>query len=195
MVYYLKKIVAVVMMVLMGFGGYSLYNEFGGKDSPVPAVIISDIQNLQELATIQYRYNTYLKYEKERPKIPFTDWNVPGTRSRAVFKVAGCIKLGVNLQNAMVRQLGNQLVVTLPNADVLSHEFDLSKCQTEFEDTSIFNLPEANDYLAFIHSQKERIAQSELSDSIMLSAKERAKQMIKNYIHGVDNRLNVTFVG
>lgn len=195
MFYFLRKIVAVVMVALMGFGGYSLYNEFGRVEKPLAAVFVSDLLDIQEMAVVQYNYNTYIKYEKERPKIPWTDLNIPGTKSEAAFNVVGNIKVGVDMSNASIKQLGNQVVVMLPAAKVLSHELDLSKCQVVYENTSLFNLPEASDYFAFIRSQKERIAKNELSDSIMASAKERAKQIVEKYIHGVDSRLHVTFVG
>lgn len=195
MFYFLRKIVAVVIVALMGFGGYSLYNEFGRVEKPLPAVFVSDLLDIQEMAAVQYNYNTYIKYEKERPKIPWTDWDIPGTKSEAAFNVVGNIKVGVDMNNANIKQLGNQVVVILPAAKVLSHELDLSKCQVVYENTSIFNLPEANDYLAFIGANKEKIAKSELTDAIFATAQERAKQIITNYIHNLDSRINVTFVG
>lgn len=195
MFYYFKKIVATVMMVLMGFGGYALYNEFGKSEKPLPTVFVSDLLEIQEMAVVQHNYSAYLKYEKERPKIILTDMNVPGTKSEVVFNVVGNIKVGVDMNNASIKQLGNQVVVMLPSAKVLSHELDFPKCQVLYENTSIFNLPEANDYLAFIGANKEKIAKNELTDAIFATAQERAKQIITNYIYKLDSRINVTFAG
>lgn len=195
MFYFLRKVVAVVVVALMGFGGYSLYNEFGGKYNLVPAVMISDIQNLQELATVRCDYNTYVKYEKERPKIPVMGWNVPGTKSMAAFNVVGHIKVGINMEKMELTQEGRTLYVKIPKAELFSHELDLSKCQVLYEDTSIFNLPNAEDYLAYIRTQKERIGQEALTEAVMASANERAKKVISQRIHQINQNLEVTFVG
>lgn len=149
----LRKFITIILVVASGFGIYSAYDEFIlNKNYQVPAVFVSDILDIQELASVRYNYNTYVKYEKERPKIWLTDWDVPLTRSQVAFNIVGCIKVGVNFQEINLKQAGKHVFIIMPKAQVLSHELDYSKCQAIYEDTSIFNLPEAKDYLEFISS-------------------------------------------
>ena len=79
---------------------------------------------------------------------------IPFTTKSFILTYDGTVKAGVDLDGAEVSVSGTTVTITLPEAEILSHEIDEDSMEVFDEKTSIFNPFTVEDFTSFQSDQK-----------------------------------------
>ena len=109
------------------------------------------LQQISQLATTQYAYTNMGQFERGSD---FYGIRIPFTTSRFIVSYSGVITAGVDLSQAQVEVTDEQVTVTLPAAQILSHEIDPDSLEVFDETRSIFNPITIEDYNGFQADQQ-----------------------------------------
>jgi len=80
----------------------------------------------------------------------------------------------VDLSKAEVSVRGTRVNITLPEAEILSHQIDEDSIEVFDETTSIFNPLKVEDYQAFNKDQKKKMEEKAESKGLLTEAKAKA---------------------
>lgn len=143
--------------------------------------INSEIQDIGELATVEYLYTDAGKFED--PKKLFGK-NIPFTTKSFIVKWDGCIKAGVDISQvtAEVNDTDKEIIVHIPNAKILSHEIDNDSIETLDEKDGLFNPVKVEDVREFDATSKDAMEQRAIENGILDKAFENAKDIIEKLI-------------
>lgn len=150
--------------------------------------IESQISEISELATIEYRY-TNVGVLDEKKQFSFWNQNIPFTGKCAVIVMDGTIKAGIDFSKVKVESSDAKKTVTvkLPASTVLSNELDESSMTVVTDEQSLFNKLTQEDHNNLRKQIKEK-AQDNVEKSNALSlADERAQLLIKDLIESIPN--------
>ena len=101
---------------------------------------------------------------------------IPFTTKKFILTYDGEIKAGVDLSQAEVQVGGTQVTVTLPTAQILSHEIDEGSIEVFDEKNSIFNPFTVEDFSSFQADQKAEMEQKALERGLLEQAAESARK-------------------
>lgn len=146
------------------------------------ALINSEIQEIGELATIEYLYTDVGKFED--PKQLFGK-NIPFTTKSFIAKWDGTIKAGIDISKIEVRENGvkKEICILIPEAEILSHEIDNESIETLDEKDGLFNPIKIEDVREFDAKSKEAMEQRAIENGILEKAVENAKDIIYNLVY------------
>ena len=179
----LKKLSAVAVVVILVIGAsYFLFKTDNGKPKITNETIGVQVQEFNELATIQYKYKEIASRE---------DWNtlfnikLPFTKSSFIVSYTGILKLGIDLSETKVDidENSKTIKVTLPESKVLSNELDLKSLKVYDEKNSIFNPVKVKDYPEFTQSGKENAEKDARESGVFEQSKEVAKKIITDLLN------------
>ena len=135
----------------------------GGRSQEAPQLssvtVEQQLQQISQLATTQYAYTNMGQFERGSD---FYGIRIPFTTSRFIVSYSGVITAGVDLSQAQVEVTGEQVTVTLPAAQILSHEIDPDSLEVFDETRSIFNPITIEDYSGFQADQQGEIEEKAL---------------------------------
>lgn len=146
-------------------------------------VINAQIQDIGELATIEYLYTDAGKFEDSAElfgkEIPFSF-----TTKSFIAKWDGSIKAGVNIRNvtAEVNEAAKEIIVHIPKAEILSHEINGESIETLDEKDGLFNKLRVEDVRNFDAISKASMEQRAIENGILEKAFENAKEIIYKII-------------
>ncbi len=166
----------------------------GGEDNntQMSAVVLENkLTEISELASISYAYTNMAEFENSKD---FYGVKLPFTTKSFIITYDGQIKAGVDLSQAQVSVRGTRVQVTLPEAEVLSHQIDEDSIEVFDETTSIFNPLRVEDYQAFSKDQKARMEKKAEEKGLLTEAKSRAVSSVRSMLEqllGSDYTLNV----
>lgn len=145
-------------------------------------VINAEIQDIGELATIEYLYTDAGKFED--PKQLFGK-NIPFTTKSFIAKWDGCIKAGVVISQvtAELNKDDKEIVVHIPKAEILSHEIDENSIETLDQKDGLFNSVKVEDVREFDAISKEAMEERAIENGILDKAFENAKEIIAKLIN------------
>lgn len=145
-------------------------------------LISSKIQNIGELATIEYLYTDAGKFEN--PKQLFGK-NIPFTTKSFIAKWDGIIKAGVDIEKVTVEvnNLGKEIMIHIPEAKILSHEIDSNSIETLDQKNGLFNSVKVEDVREFDKVSKEAMEKRAIENGILDKALENAKEMIEKLLN------------
>ena len=147
------------------------------------ALIKSEIQDIAELATVEYLYTDAGKFEDPAElfgkELPFTF-----TTKSFIAKWDGIIKAGIKADQITVevRDTDKEIVVHIPKAEILSHEIDEDSIETLDEKNGLFNPIKIEDIREFDAISKEAMEQRAIENGILDKAFENAKTIIYELI-------------
>lgn len=147
-------------------------------------VINSEIQDIGELATIEYFYTDAGKYEDPAQlfgkDIPFSF-----TTKSFIAKWDGVIKAGVDVSKITVGvdDSKKEITVCIPTATILSHEVDANSVETLDEKNGLFNKLKVDDIRLFDSISKEAMEKRVIENGILDKAFENAKEIIEKLIN------------
>ena len=128
-------------------------------------VLQNQLSEIRELATVTYAYTNMAQFESSNDfygvKIPFTT------------------KAGVDLDGAEVSVSGTTVTITLPEAEILSHEIDEDSMEVFDEKTSIFNPFTVEDFTSFQSDQKAAMEENALSRGLLAEARAKAVSSVE----------------
>ena len=107
-------------------------------------VLQNQLSEIRELATVTYAYTNMAQFESSND---FYGVKIPFTTKSFILTYDGTVKAGVDLDGAEVSVSGTTVTITLPEAEILSHEIDEDSMEVFDEKTSIFNPFTVEDFL------------------------------------------------
>ncbi len=145
-------------------------------------LINTEIQDIGELATIEYLYTDAGKFEDLKQLFGI---NVPFTTKSFVAKWDGSIKAGVDISKVTAEEnkIKKEIIVYIPKAEILSHEIDNESIETLDEKDGLFNPIEIDDIREFDAVSKEAMEQRAIENGILEKAFENAKDIIYKFIN------------
>lgn len=174
--YLLLGVLLCAAVGLAGFlGGRYLQNH--PAEPEISAVVLeSRLAEISELASVTYQYTNMAQYENSGT---FYGMTVPFTTKRFILTYDGTIKAGVNLSRSDVSVSGAAVTVTLPPAQILSHELEEDSVEVFDERTSIFNPFTVEDITAFQAEQKSLMEERALERGLLEQAQTQAAESVR----------------
>ena len=156
-------------------------------------VITSDLlsqqlADIEELATVEYCYTNMGRFEN---KLDFYGWKVPFTTKRFIVSYDGVIKAGIDLSDVKIDVSGDAVTVTLPQAEILSHEIPEDSIQVFDETRNIFNPISISDYTGFTADQRDEMETRAIEGGLLDRASSRAAETVERLLScvpGMENR-------
>lgn len=155
-------------------------------DKPTTEITIdlikSEIKDIGELATLEYLYTDAGKFED--PKKLF-GVNIPFTTKSFIAKWDGVIKAGVKIDSIIVEisDANKEIIIHIPNAEILSHEIYKDSIETLDEKDNIFNPLKVEDVREFDAISKDTMEQRAIDNGILDKAFENAKEIIEKLVN------------
>ena len=145
-------------------------------------VINSEIQEIGELATTEYLYTNAGKFEDP---MQLFGKSVPFTTKSFIAKWDGIIKAGVDITKvtAEINELKKEIVIYIPEAEILSHEIDSNSIETLDQKDGLFNKVKVEDVREFDAKSKEAMEQRAIENGLLEKAYENAKGIIEKLVN------------
>ena len=174
--YLLLGVLLCAAVGLAGFlGGRYLQNH--PAEPEISAVVLeSRLAEISELASVSYRYTNMAQFENSGT---FYGMTVPFTTKRFILTYDGTIKAGVDLSRSDVSVSGAAVTVTLPPAQILSHELEEDSVEVFDERTRIFNPFTVEDITAFQAEQKSLMEERALERGLLEQAQTQAAESVR----------------
>lgn len=155
-------------------------------DQPTKEIMIdlikSEIKNIGELATIEYLYTDAGKFEDAKQA-----WgiNIPFTSKSFITKWDGIIKAGVQIDQIIVEisDINKEIIVHMPNAEILSHEVDRESIEILDEKDGLFNKVTVENTVQFEATSKDAMEERAIENGILDKAFENAKAIIEKLVN------------
>ena len=173
--------------VLLG-GGWLLGKTSGGgsrENVEISAIVLQNkISAMSELAVVTYTYTELGQYESSKE---FYGVKMPFTTNRFLLTYDGVIKAGIDMTEVKVDvdQGVKTVTVTLPQAEILSHEIDEDSVKIYDEKTSIFNAFTIEDYTSFYADQKKTVEKKARDKGLLTEAQTQAENAVRQLLDPV----------
>ena len=139
-------------------------------------VLQNQLSEIRELATVTYAYTNMAQFESSND---FYGVKMPFTTKSFILPYDGTVKAGVDLDGAEVSVSGTTVTITLPEAEILSHEIDEDSMEVFDEKTSIFNPFTVEDFTSFQSDQKAAMEEKALSRGLLAEARAKAVSSVE----------------
>lgn len=178
------SIAAVIAIILVLAGVFLGGTLFRNSSSPEISsdLIAGKLSDISEYASLEYRYTNVGKFEDQGD---FYGWKVPLTTKSFIITYDGVMKMGVRGEDIEVKENGNQILVTLPPARILSHEIKEDSVQVFDQTQNIFNQIGVEDYTTFAAGQKKEMEKKALEDGLLQEAQTRTKHQLELFLEGI----------
>ncbi len=188
----LKLLIAGILLgILLLGGGY-----FMGKRAPgalttaedmEAAILESQILKEGELVTVSYIYTEMGQYESSKE---FYGAKLPLTTSKFMLTYDGVMKAGIDLDKVSVKadSQTKTVAVSVPRAQVISHDMDEDSVQIYDEKHSVFNKLTLEDYTQFFADQESAVEAKAREKGILREAQEEAETQLRNLLEPVLRR-------
>ena len=173
--------------VLLG-GGWLLGKTSGGgsrENVEISAIVLQNkISAMSELAVVTYTYTELGQNESSKE---FYGVKMPFTTNRFLLTYDGVIKAGIDMTEVKVDvdQGVKTVTVTLPQAEILSHEIDEDSVKIYDEKTSIFNPFTVQDYTSFYVDQKKTVEEKAREKGLLTEAQAQAEHAVRQLLEPV----------
>ena len=117
---------------------------------------------------------------------------IPFTTKRFIVAYEGSILAGVDLARAKVELGEERLTVTLPEAEILSHEIDEDSLEIFDETKNIFNPITLEDYTGFQSDQKGKMEEKAIAGGLLTQAGEQAKLVAEQVLGPIAEQYGLT---
>lgn len=183
----MKKVIiglllAMFFTTLGVFSTVSYMNSKKGNTTIDISVIEEKVNEISELATIEYHYTTLAKYEDYKD---FYGWKIPLTTTKFLITYDGIIKAGIDLSKVKVSLVGKTVVIEIPKATVLSHEVKFDTMQIMYESYSIFNQMKITNYNDFMLNEAKTMVTKAANDGLFQKAQQNAIRTIQDLIESL----------
>ena len=159
--------VIVALLIGIGMGVYGDIRYRAPKEPELTSAFVSGkLEAVSELTTARLTYTGLIKYSEG--KIPFLTQN-----SFSMIYTAK-VRAGVDLAQAGIEIGEAQVVITLPECEVQSIDID--------EHWALFNRTEKEDVIDTISAAKEDVRQNADLESLLESAGQQTRQLIKGLL-------------
>lgn len=170
-------IIGIIAGVFFLVGKFWPSNEIPTKVSS--DLLSQQIQNISELATIEYNYTNMGKFENQST---FYGWKVPFTTKSFIVSYDGKVKAGIDMNKVDIVIKGKTIHITVPQASILSHEIDEKSIEVFDETKNIFNQISITDYHQFTIDQKEKIENNLKEKGFIEESQIKVESVLKTFI-------------
>jgi len=168
----------VILLAAVFFWGRSVGKSAGNTE--MSAVVLENrLSEISEFASLTYSYTNMAEFENSKD---FYGMKVPFTTKGFIITYDGEIKAGVDLSKAEVHVSGSKITITLPGAEILSHQIDEDSLEVFDETTSIFNPLKVTDYNAFSKDQKSEMEKKAIKKGLLTEARQKAVKAVENFV-------------
>ena len=178
-----KRTGIILLIAVIACGACFFAGKGLGSASParqMSAVVVENsLAEVSELASMTYHYTNMAEFESSKD---FYGMKLPFTTKSFIITYDGQIKAGVDLSKADAEVSGHKITVTLPQAQILSHEIDEDSIEVFDESTSIFNPLKVEDYKAFSKDQKETMEQKAKDKGLLEEAHKSAVKSVRQFV-------------
>lgn len=174
-------IVVVGLVAVLFFGAGFLA---GGRRTEHPpeldaVVVQSRMEQVSRLATAEYHYTNMGQFEQHGE---FYGVKLPFSTKRFIVSYDGVILAGIELGDAEIGISETKLTVTLPEAQILSHEMDEESLRVFDETKNIFNPITIEDYNGFLADEKDAVEAKAVANGLLDTAKDNAKTALTPFL-------------
>lgn len=193
-----STVIAVILALAIGAGaGYGVDHYVINKpvDSKVTLETVSEkFSDIYELATYQLDYEDNAAYEGD-PRTLFGK-NVPFTKKSMRIHFAGTIKAGPNMEKSdiKVNEEGNEIKITVPHSEILSHEIDEDSIYILEVKNGLFNRIDLDNNNEARKQAKEQKEENVLATDFLDKADANAIKVITDSIQTAFPEAKVTVV-
>lgn len=183
----IKRLAVLCLVVCM------LFSACGKKEeAPKEDLSLTQMKSICELATLKCYYHNVAKITKEKDVLW---WD---TTAELWIEYSGIVKLGVDITNLDMQVDGNQVMITMPKAKVLSCQVD----QTSLDKDSYYTNREglgaekinADDQTEAIKTAQENMLENVQSDdSLLQQAQNRAQELLEQYVKNIGDAIGKTY--
>lgn len=168
--------VILALLIGIGMGVYGDIRYRAPKKEPelTSAFVSGKLEAVSELTTARLTYTGLIKYSEG--KIPFLTQN-----SFSMIYTAK-VRAGVDLARAGIEIGEAQVVITLPECEVQSIDIDEQSIEFYDEHWALFNRTEKEDVIDTIAAAKEDVRQNADLESLLESADQQTRQLIKGLL-------------
>ncbi len=167
--------VIVALLIGIGMGVYGDIRYRAPKEPELTSAFVSGkLEAVSELTTARLTYTGLIKYSEG--KIPFLTQN-----SFSMIYTAK-VRAGVDLAQAGIEIGEAQVVITLPECEVQSIDIDEQSIEFYDEHWALFNRTEKEDVIDTISAAKEDVRQNADLESLLESAGQQTRQLIKGLL-------------
>lgn len=186
-------VIFIIFLIGVVIGDY-LDLDFLSKDEPKydSTLIETQITEISELATLEYRYKGNAEYDGGAKKalgisIPFT------SKSMLVY-YEGIVKIGTDFSTIDVDldAEAETLKVTVPHSKILSHEIDMDSFEVLDVKNGLFNSVTPEDNAEFIKAQKNNMEKDIMEGELLAEADEKTKSQVVAFVQVTYPDLEVT---
>lgn len=182
-----KIILSIVIIIAAAAAGFFTGTNWQGIIArSQPQIIVEGIEGkiteIGELSTAEYNYTNVGSFENN---LKIKDWDVPLTTKRFIIQYDGLIKAGIDMSRVSVTASAGIITVTLPDAEILSHEIDENSLMVLDETKNIFNRITIDDYNTFAAEQKIICEQMALEKGLLETARDNAETALAELISAV----------
>ncbi len=176
-----KLLLALALVAALGVSFFlgAAATRQGTQPELTTDLISQQLAGVRELATVEYFYTNMGRYENQ---LDFYGWAVPLTRKSFIVSYDGTVKAGVDLAEMTVRVSGTTVTVTLPQAEILSHEIPEDSIEIFDETHNIFNPIQISDYTGFTRDQKTDIEARAIESGLLEEASRRARSAVEQLL-------------
>lgn len=185
--------VLIIALLVAAFFAYRYFTKEPEEQPPVinADIVTKQLLEVQELVTVEYRYTNMGVFEDQKD---FYGWSVPLTKKSFIVSYDGIIKAGVDLSGLNVQVSGNTVSVTIPKAEIMSHEIVEDSVEIFDEKDNIFNPIKIEDYAGFTQDQKGKIELKVQEDGLLDQAYQRAQSTIAHLLSNMPDMENYTLL-
>lgn len=186
----MKKFKYVILIVMIS----SLLVGCSNKMDKKPDLM--EIKTICELATLETYYHNVATFEK---KAGDGLTHLFEKDRKMWIEYTGIVKIGIDMSKVDIEVNGNDVKVTLPKAKVLGIDIDKDKLDKDsyiYSEDSFINKNEitAEEETEAINvAQKEMREQAENNEQLLTTARERAKELILNYINELGDLSGINY--
>jgi len=179
-----RPLISLLLLALL-MGGMFLWGASWGGQNSTPQItadiIGQQLHDIQELAVVEYHYTNMGRFENQ---LDFYGWQVPFTTKRFIVSYDGVIKAGIDLNELKieVRTSEHRVIITLPQAKILSHVIPEDSIEVFDETRNIFNPISINDYTGFSSDQKSEVEQKAIDNGLLTQAAQRAAVSVRTLL-------------
>ena len=130
-------IVALILGAVCFLGGVLLaQRSHSGKTTVTSDTLFQQLRSVSQLTTVEYHYTNMGKFEKNAD---LNGWTIPLTKASFILAYDGKITAGVRLDDVQIEVVDKTITITLPPAQILSHEVDEASIEVYDESNNLFN--------------------------------------------------------
>lgn len=173
-----KFLIGILLVVFIA-GTLFLRERFSSHTEVSVDLITNRLASAKKLITTEYHYTNMGAMENQNE---FYGWKVPFTKKSFILSYDGVIYMGVDIDKAEVQVEGKEIRITLPDAEILSHDIREDSITIFDEKTSVFNPIEISDYITFSSDQQKVMEEKVTASGYLATAKEKAQDVIEELL-------------